>query len=69
MTRAEILRLAESHGVRIVAGSLDGTQDALVRLVHAVIELSTVDDLVQADARIFHAAKDQQSVIGAQIDV
>ena len=68
MTRDEILRLAADNGVRIVAGSLDGTPDSLVRLVQSVIESVTVDDLRQSDAWIFYAARDQQSVIGAAID-
>ena len=68
MTRDEILRLAADNGVSIVAGSLDGTPDSLVRLVQSVIESVTVDDLRQADSWIFYAARDQQSVIGAAID-
>lgn len=68
MNRQEILSIAESHGIRVVAGSLDGTPDALVSLVQAVIEIATLDDLRQSDAWIFHAAKDQQSVIGDTVD-
>lgn len=68
MNQQEILSIAESHGVRIVAGSLDGTPDALVNLVHAVIEIATLDDLRQSDAWIFYAAKDQRSVIGDTVD-
>lgn len=68
MNRTEILSIAESHGVRIVAGSLDGTPDALVSLVQAVIEIATLDDLRQSDAWIFYAARDQQSVIGDTVD-
>ncbi|MBS0368159.1 MAG: hypothetical protein JSS57_03045 [Proteobacteria bacterium] len=68
MNRTEILSVAESHGVRVVAGSLDGTPDALVSLVQAVIEIATLDDLRQSDAWIFYAARDQQSVIGDTVD-
>lgn len=68
MNRTEILSIAESHGVRVVAGSLDGTPDALVRLIHAVIEIVTLDDLRQSDAWIFYAAKDQREIVGAGID-
>ncbi len=68
MNRTEILSIAESHGVRVVAGSLDGTPDALVNLIHAVIESATPDDLRQVDAWIFYAARDQQSVIGDTVD-
>lgn len=68
MTRAEILRMAESSGIRIIAGSLDGTPDALVQLVNSVIEIATIDDLVQADAWIFHAARDQREIVGVGID-
>ena len=68
MNRQEILSIAESHGVRVVAGSLDGTPDALVRLIYAVIEDATLEDLRQGDAWIFYAARDQQSVIGDTVD-
>jgi len=68
MNRTEILSIAESHGIRVVAGSLDGTPDALVRLIHAVIEIATLEDLRQSDAWIFYAAKDQRSVIGDTVD-
>lgn len=68
MNRQEILSIAESHGVRVVAGSLDGSPDALVRLIHAVIEDATLEDLRQSDAWIFYAAKDQRSVIGDTVD-
>lgn len=68
MNRQEILSIAESHGVRVVAGSLDGTPDALVNLIHAVIESATLDDLRQGDAWIFYAARDQKSVIGDTVD-
>jgi len=68
MNRQEILSIAESHGVRVVAGSLDGSPDALVSLVQAVIEIATLDDLRQSDAWIFYAARDQQSVIGDTVD-
>lgn len=68
MNRTEILSIAESHGVRIVAGSLDGTPDALVSLVQAVIEIATLDDLRQSDAWIFYTARDQREIVGAGID-
>ena len=68
MNRTEILSIAESHGVRVVAGSLDGTPDALVRLISAVIESATLDDLRQVDAWIFYAARDQREIVGAGID-
>lgn len=68
MNRTEILSIAESHGVRVVAGSLDGTPDALVRLIHAVIENATLEGLRQGDAWIFYAARDQREIAGAGID-
>lgn len=68
MNRTEILSIAESHGVRVVAGSLDGTPDALVNLIHAVIESATLDDLRQGDAWIFYAARDQREIVGAGVD-
>ena len=37
MTVADILQHAEAHGIRIVAGALDGTPEALVSFAQSLI--------------------------------
>ena len=36
MTAADILAHAQAHGIRVVAGALDGTPQALVELIQAL---------------------------------
>lgn len=37
VTAADILAHAQAHGIRVVAGALDGTPQALVELVQALM--------------------------------